>query len=304
MRELLTFACRAFPPDHRARRSDEVVDTALLVADGSGWRAAREALSLVVAGVRQRLRAESGRSLQEGVALLAGILALLNLAVALAGIAADVYPPPPTFNFLLPLLLTHGPYVVDWWWIAFAVAAAGIVVGLVLGNRRLALGAALANLGLVAYDATLLAGDGHGHMTVFTYLQGMSFPGGWQWLSAAVVLALAIAVAPLRRLPLRRLPLALAAAVLLIVLSREAYSGFFFLAWPLAAIVVLAMAFGALVPRLAVIAVGLTLVVVPTIAAYLTEPYYHAQVVTWVVAAGLAVGVVVPLAQLTRRRLT
>ena len=30
MRELLRLACRAFPPDHRARRSDEVVDTALL----------------------------------------------------------------------------------------------------------------------------------------------------------------------------------------------------------------------------------------------------------------------------------
>ena len=61
MRGLLAFACRAFPRDHRARRSDEVVDTALLAADGSAWRAAREALSLVVAGVRQRLRAESDR---------------------------------------------------------------------------------------------------------------------------------------------------------------------------------------------------------------------------------------------------
>jgi hypothetical protein len=86
MRAVLAFACRAFPPDHRARRSDEVVDTALLASEGSAWRMAREALSLVVAGARQRLRAESG------AALLAGVLALANLAIALAGIALAVRP--------------------------------------------------------------------------------------------------------------------------------------------------------------------------------------------------------------------
>jgi hypothetical protein len=92
MRAVLAFACRAFPPDHRARRSDEVVDTALLASEGSAWRMAREALSLVVAGARQRLRAESGRSLRDGAALLAGVLALANLAIALAGIALAVRP--------------------------------------------------------------------------------------------------------------------------------------------------------------------------------------------------------------------
>ena len=88
MRGLLAVACRAFPPDHRARHSDEIVDTALLAANGSRWRTAGEALSLVVAGARQRLRAESSRSMRDGAALLAGILALVNLAVALAGITA------------------------------------------------------------------------------------------------------------------------------------------------------------------------------------------------------------------------
>jgi hypothetical protein len=303
MRGLLAFSCRAFPPDHRARRSDEVVDTALLAAGGSAWRATREALSLVVAGMRQRLRAESGRSAREGVALLAGILAVLNLAVALAGIAAAVDPPPP-LNWIRSVTFFFGnPYVLDWWWIAFAVAAAGIVLGLVLGDRRLALAAALANLGLLAYDGI----GGRGHMDVFTvYRQGPAFPGGWEWLVAGVVLALATTAVPMRRLSLWRLPLGVAALLLLVVLSRETgggYGGFFFLCWPLVAIVVLAMAFGWIAPRLAVIAAGLTLVVVPTVVADLTTPYYHGPLVTWLVVPGLALGVLLPLGYLNRRRL-
>ncbi len=303
MRELLLFACRAFPPEHRARQSDEVVDTALLAADGSARRAIREALSLVVAGMRQRLRAEPDRSLRDGVVLLAGVLAFVNLAVALAGIALGLHPPR-----LAPILgpfFFRSPYVVDWWWIAFAVAAAGIVLGLVIGNRRLALGAALANLGIVAYDATVLAPDDRGHLNAFAFLQRpAAFPIGREWLAPAVVLALATAAAPLRRLSLTRLPFTLVAAVLLVVLSRETSGGFFFLRWPLAAIVVLAIAFGWVAPRLAVVAIGVSLAVAPSVVKYLTTPYYHAPVVSWVVAPGLAVGVLLPLAYLTRRRLT
>ena len=111
MRRLLALACLAFPPDHHARCSDEVVDTALLAADGSAGRAAREALSLVVAGLRQRLRAESRRSLRDGAGLLAGVLALVNLAVAVAGLTEGIDRPVPSdtpFNQV---------YVVDWWWI-------------------------------------------------------------------------------------------------------------------------------------------------------------------------------------------
>lgn len=310
-RELLAFACRAFPPDHRARRSDEVVDTALLAADGSVWRTAREAFSLVVAGMGQRLRAESVRSPGDGVALLAGVLAVVNLGVALAGIADDVHAPPPQF-VILGNLFARSPYVVDWWWIGFAVAAAGIVLGLVLGDRRLALGAALVNLSLVGYDAIFLAGEGRGHLEVFTYLQTFGFPFGWHWLAPAAVLTLATAAAPYRRFPLSRLPLALVAALLLVVLSREAWGGFFVLVWPLGVIVVLAMAFGALAPRLAVVAVGALLAAVPSVVAYLTRPdavtmydhhHHHDPFVIAGIAAGVALGVVLPLAQLTRRRL-
>jgi len=302
MRDLLVLACRAFPPEHRARQSDEIVDTALLAVDGSVWRVARESLSLVRAGVRERVRVEPHRSLRDGVALLAGILALVNLAVALAGIALGVHPPPQ------PAILGFfffRPYAVDWWWIAFAVAATGIVLGLVLGNRRLAFGAALANLGIVVYDAAILAADGRGHLNAIAYLQGPEgYPVGREWLAPAVVLALATAAAPLRRLPLARLPLALVVAVALVVLSRETWGGFFFLRGPLAAIIVLAMAFGWVAPRLAVVAIGISLAVAPSVVEYLTTPYYHAPVMTWVVAPGLALGIVLPLAYLTRRRLT
>ena len=311
MRELLVVACRAFPRDHRARSSDEVVDTALLAAGSSPWRTAHEAFSLVVAGMRQRLRDASRRPLRDGLALLAGSLALVNLAVASAGIALALHPTrPPGLPPGLPYHLADTPYVFDWWWIAFAVAAAGIVVGLALGSRLLAVGAAFANLGLVGYDAIFLAdnslNDGRGHLDVFTFIRPtLSFPAERQWLSVAVVLALVTAAAPLRRLPLRRLLLALVAVLLLVVLSREVAGGFFFLRWPLVAIVVLAMAFGALAPRLAVLAVGVTVAAAPSVDTYLTMPgYQQGHVTTWVVTVGLVLGMLLPLAQLTRRRLT
>jgi hypothetical protein len=298
MRELLAVACRAFPRDHHARRSDEVIDTALLAADGSARRAAREALSLVVAGMRQRIRAESGRSLREGAALLAGVLALVNLAVASAGVALSVHPPRPYgLPPGVPYHLAHSPYVIDWWWIAFAVAAAAVVLGLVLGDRRVAVGAAFANLGLVAYDAVFLAdnsmNDGRGHLDVFTFVRpALSFPGERQLLSVAVVLAFATAVAPSRRLPLRSLLLALAAVALL-------------MRFPLAVVVVLGVALGSVAPRLAVVAVGVTLAAVPSADTYLTMPgYQQGPVITWVVAVALALGVLLPIAHLTRHRLT
>jgi hypothetical protein len=307
MRGFLRLACRAFPPEHRARRSDEVVDTALLAAQGAAWRAVYEAVSLVVAGLRQRLCVESGRSLRDGFGLLAGTLAVVNLAVALAGVALGVHHPPLFIGFGLPA--SWMPYVVDWWWIAFTVAAAGIVLGLMLGNRRLALGAAIANLGIVGYDALFLVNGTdwyRGHMVVFSLDQpGPNvFPVGRYWLAAALVLVLSTAAAPLRRLPLTRLPLALVAALVLVVLSREIGGSFLFLLWPLVAIVLLAMVFGGLAPRFAVLAVGGVLVALPSVVWYSMQESVHPHpVVRGTVAAGLAVALLLPLAQLTRRRL-
>ena len=295
------------PRIHRARDSDEIVDTALLAANGSPWRTAREALSLVAAGIRQRVRVESRRSVRDGAALLAGLLAIVNLSVALAGITAGVQ----HGSGLHVLGLTYGqPYgryiVVDWWWIAFTVAAAGIVVGLARGRRRLAVGSAFVNLGLVGYDALFLANgnpyDGRGHFDVFTYSQTSSFPAGRQWLAAAVVLALATAAVRPHRLPVTRLPLALIAAVALVELSRETWGAFFFLRWPLAALILLGVALGTVAPRLAVLALGVTIAAAPSVVGYLTAPnLQHDPVVTGVVAAGLAVGILLPLSQLTSR---
>jgi hypothetical protein len=245
---------------------------------------------------------------RDGAVPLAWLLALVNCAVALAGITAGLGRGSGLKLFPVCFCPQYLPYVVDWWWIAFTVAAAAVVVGLVLGNRRLAVGAAIANLGLVAYDAIFLANgnpyDGRGHLDVFTYAQTSSFPAGRQWLAAAIVLALATAAAPLRRHPLTRVPLALVAAMALVVLSREMWGAFFFLRWPLAAIVVLAVAFGAVAPRIAVVGIGVAVAAAPSVVGYLTAPnLHHAPVVTGVVATGLALGIVLPLAQLTRRRL-
>jgi hypothetical protein len=306
MRGLLAFSCRAFPPEHRARHSEEVVDTALLAADGSPWRGAREAFSLVVAGLRQRLRAERDRSVRDGAALLAGLLGLVNLAVALAGITAGFH----GATMLFIRVQSYGPpYVVDWWWVAFNLAAIGVVLGLVLGARTLAVGASLVNLALVGYDAIFLANgnpyDGRGHFDVFTYTQTSSFPAGRQWFVAAAVLALATAAARLRRLPFTRLALALVVVLALAVLARETWGVFFYLRWPLLAIVLLAVAFGAVAPRLAVLGIGATLAATPCVIAYLTAPnLQHDPLVTGIVAAVLAVGVLLPSAYLTRRRLT
>lgn len=320
MRGLLVLSCRSFPRDHRARQSDEVVDTALLVADGSTWRAGREALSLVVAGARQRLRAEAHRSVRDGAALLAGVLAIVNLAVAVAGSLSGfgTYAGPSLFLWSVRYGPGSYPFVVDWWWIAFTAAAVGIVLGLALGQRRLAAGAALANLGLVAYDAFLVNGfpyDGKGHFDVFTTAWTLSFPGGREWFVAAAVLAFATVAARPRRLPLTWLPLALLVVGPLVWAARETRGAFFLLRWPFALVVLLAVALGAVAPRFAVLAVGVTLAAIPGVVVSFSastinaEPPYrttlhHDPLVIGVVVLGLALGVFLPLAQLTRRRLT
>jgi hypothetical protein len=315
---LLALSCRAFPSDHRARQSDEVVDTALLAANGSAWRTVGEASSLVVAGLYARLRAESHRSAREGLTLLAWALALVNLAVALAGISLFFVVKPPWANSRIPFAVG-----IDWWWIAFAVAAAGVVLGLALGNRWLAVGSVLANLAIVGYDAISLvdnslndirpAGAG-GHLDVFTsFNRVLYFPAERQWFAVAAILALATIAAPLRRLPLRRLGYVSVAVLLLVVLSRLVAGYFAFLVWPILVLVVLGIVFGAVAPRFAVLAIGLTLAAVASANTYLTTAYLPApaglpsagsNLVVWGVTVGLLLGVLLPLGQLARRRLT
>jgi hypothetical protein len=300
-RRLLLVACRAFPPDHRARCSDEAVDTALLAADGSAWRTARESLSLVVAGLRQRLRAEADRPLRDGLGLLAGVLAIVNLAVALAGTAGVSPPVLPFASWAFPPY----SYRPDWWWIAFTIAAAGIVLGLARGDRRLALGAALINLGFLVYDAIFPARMGCPcFLSLIVYPQ--AFPARGQWVAPAAVLVLAAAGAPLRRLPLTRLPLAVVAVLALVVLSREpGGGGFYFLRWPVGGVLLLSIAFGSLAPRLTVVAVGSVIAAAPSGVSYLTgNDYHHHPSVIGLVAAGLALGAFVPFARVVRRRLT
>ena len=120
-----------------------------------------------------------------------------------------------------------------------------------------------------------------------------------------MVLAIATAVAPLHRRSLARVPLALLVVGLLMLAFRETWGGLYFLRWGPAALVLLAVAFGAVAPRLAVLALGVTVAALPSVVGYLTAPtLHHAPVVIGVAAAGLALGTVLPLAHLTRRRLT
>jgi hypothetical protein len=292
MRKLLLLSCRAFPPDHRARQSDEVVDTALLAADGSAWRTVSEAASLAVAGLRQRLRAESHRPLRDGFALLAWVLALVNLALALAGTISARPPILPLTWRVVPLYA----YRPDWWWIAFTIAAAGVALGLLRCDRRLAVGAALVNLGLLTFIAIYVPNRCPCVLDLIGY--GPSFPGGRQWFAWAVVLVLATAAAPLRRLPLRRVLLGVVVVTLLVVLAEETSGHFLFLRWPLAAVLVLTIAFGALVPRLAVLAVGAALAAAGSgllIRTELPHPYVFGFAAAW--------PLLVPFARLVRRRL-
>jgi hypothetical protein len=321
---LLALSCRAFPPDHRARSSAEIVDTALLVADGSALRTAREALSLLVAGARQRLRTESHRSPRDGAALLAGVLAVVNLAVALAGIlfGLTAYVGPSVYLWKLWYGPGSYPYVIDAWWIAFASAAAVIVFSLARGHRVLAVSAAIANLALVASDARgLHSTDAGQHFNVFIRAWPSSYPTAGKWLLPAILLVVATAAARPRRLPLPRLALSLAGAGFLAWLAlptHKAGGAFFFLRWPLAAIILLGVAFGSVAPRLAVLACGLTLAALPGLVPYYltglhTRPHSEYSripqtgsldpIVIVVVVAGLALGPVL-LAQLARRRLT
>ena len=295
MRRLLAISCRAFPRCHRARQSDEIVDTALLAAHGSVGLTIREALSIVVAGVRQRLHVESNRPLRDGIALVAWVLALVNLALALAGTLA-VRPPLILFSWRN---FQPYPWRPDWWWIAFTLAAAGIVLGLFRGDRRLALGSALVNLGLLTFTAVVAPNPCPCVLDLINF--GPAFPTGRQWLAPAVVLALATAAAPLSRLPLTRVPLAVGVVAVLVVLSRETWGHFFFLRWPLAAVLVLAIAFGALVPRLAVLAFGAVLAAVGSGNTLLIRSDLPHPFVVGFAAVGVAL---VPLARVVRQRLT
>jgi hypothetical protein len=131
-----------------------------------------------------------------------------------------------------------------------------------------------------------------------------AFSARGMWLAPAVVLVLATAAASMRRLPLTRLPLAFAAAALLYVLARGRVD-YYFLRWALAVLVVLAIAFGALVPRLAVVAVGALLAAAPNGFNNLTGANpAHRHPVAGCVVAGLALAAFVPFARVVRRRLT
>jgi hypothetical protein len=172
------------------------------------------------------------------------------------------------------------PYVIDWWWLAFAAVSGALIVALALARRSAALWWAGANLALVGYDAVVLANgdryDGRGHFDLFTYGQTSSFPGGREWLGGAAVLAVAVALARSRRVLVPRpnqratLVLSLACAAALAVIAQSTWGAFFFLRWFLLAAVIAAALLGLFDRRLPVAALGLALAALPSTVTFLT----------------------------------
>ena len=174
--------------------------------EGSAWRAVREAVSLVVAGLRQRLRAESGRSLRDGFGLVCRNPRSRQPRRGAGRSCLGIHHPPLFLGFgAAPPLGCHmswtggglrsrlrPPASSSVWYAATAAS---------LSVRR------CANLGIVGYDALFLVNGTDwysGHLVVFSLNQpGPNvFPVGRYWLAAAIVLVLGTAAAPMRRLPL------------------------------------------------------------------------------------------------------
>lgn len=313
MRRLFELACLAYPSKYRDARASEVIDTAAEASADSPTRALREAWSLAVGGLltRSRLAASHPRTtLASGAVLCARVLAVVNLAVALYGLTARVHllSHPVQAVYFSP---GYTPYAIDWWWIAFAAVSAGLVLALEQGRARLALWLAGMNLGLVGYDALVLANgdkyDGRGHFDLFTYAQTSSFPGGREWLATAAVLFAAgllsyRAVGARNRRGMRCSAVAFAIAVALVVIARETWGAFFYLRWCVVAIVLAAILVGWLAPRVAVLAAGVSLAVLPSSVAYITAENLAPS--GWLVGAfvlSLALGLLAPVVLLLSR---
>jgi hypothetical protein len=249
--------------------------------------------------------------LASGAYLCAWALAIVNLAVAVYSLTVRVHvlDSPVRAVYVSP---SYAPYVTDWWWLSFAAASAGLIVALAASRRWVAVSMAGASFALVAYDALLLANsdkyDGRGHFDLFTYAQTSSFPGGREWLAAASVLLTATLVSGVgeatSRLRQRKaLAFAFPLVVVLVAAARETWGAFFYLRWGVLAIVLVALFVAALAPRLTVVAAGVSLAALPSALVYVTSDNLSpGRVGAGAVLAGLTLGLILPIALLSRDR--
>jgi hypothetical protein len=303
---ILRLTLRLYPLSYREERAEEMLTTALEASAGSRTSVLRESVSLVLGGISTRARLAARKPLRDavrGAALLcAWGLAIVNVAVAIAGLTARVHlHGGPVFGVYLGP--SYGPYALDWWWIGFAGASAALMVALALGWRLLADVAAVASALLVGYDAVFLADgdkyDGRGHFDLFTYTQTSSFPGGREWAAAGLVLAVATIVGLDGRVraahPLRLL-MAVATAVGLALVAHEAWGAFFYLRWPLVVLLLISSLFGWLEPRLPLATAGFVFAALPSVVSYLTASNLpHDTRTTVSVVLALSLGTAYPL---------
>ncbi|WBB54317.1 hypothetical protein [Verrucosispora sp. WMMD573] len=184
---------RAYPPDYRHDRGDEIVGTYLDLAEPRRrWPSLADAADLVRGGLRQRLRAAGATDLIPGVRLAA--LLALTTAAFLAGFWTIVEQSPPPAEAGVPVL---DPFVSTGIvaWLAWLVAA---VLVLVAPGRPTWVAIAVA---VVATVAVLLASP----------LAGLPRPPLLVLVPQAALGVLALAVDGHLPLPARALPIVAAA---------------------------------------------------------------------------------------------
>jgi hypothetical protein len=198
-------ALRAYPSAFRAQYGEETIATVL---EATGERVvASELAALATGGLRARLREAGGRSrgeaLRGGLALAAVPIALLTLALALAGLAVVAWPPAP-FHFAG--LEDLGVSVLGTWWPLLALGALAALAGFAAGRRPLAVMGALAPIVPLACETWRIhpRQPPDAPVTYHLLLVNLLAPGTVPyyaaiWLLAVAVLLLAALLAPLRR---------------------------------------------------------------------------------------------------------
>ena len=146
-------ALRAYPRAVRATYGDEIVSTALEACAGRGGVDPRELGALVRGGLRMHMRGvagpTAGTAMRGGLALLAFPLALLLLAVALAGLSVIAFPPGPWSVGVAE----RGVGVLGGWWPLLALGGLVALAGLAAGRRSPAVAGALVVVAVLAADA-------------------------------------------------------------------------------------------------------------------------------------------------------
>ncbi len=252
---------RAYPPDYRAARGDEIISTLMESHADRHLSVAREFVALVVDGFRRRagLRPVSGvAAWRSGALLAAGILAFLTTAVALLGVIQE------------HRNLTIGGSITPWF-AAFAVTAIGTLVALVFGLRRVATVFAAAGLATQVFEFVRAPEAGYGtgsHYLVYSWSNASSLPREpLHWLVPSLMLLVLIVLGrPARRRAIVAAPLAaglLVAAGGVAFETSHAWGGFVGLLPVLGAFALLSLVIVSVDPRPAIASIPLMLAVLP-----------------------------------------